>query len=102
MITRDDVFDRGEIEEKRDYITDYEYVHEELMTQIQLMKDVITNTELMDTLDWLVESFEETETSRYEEIKNDVDEYDNFNPLDYNDNDGLKEEYERGKLGNLN
>ena len=98
MVTRDDVFDKRDIEKKKDYISDYTYTIGELTTQIALIKDVITDPGMCDTLDWLLECFENEEGTKYEDYQEDVNEYDNFNPLDYNDNDGLGSEYERSKL----
>lgn len=97
-MTRDDVFDSKEIERMKDFVSDYDYVMNELNEQITLWQDIVTDEGLSETLDYLVETLEINEKSRYEEYKEQIEEYENFDPRDYNDNEGLKEEYERSKL----
>lgn len=98
MIKREDIFDEKEIEKMKDFISDYDYVVNELNEQVALLQDIVADEGLCDTLNCLLETIEVNEKSRYEEYKEQIEEYENFDPRDYNDNDGLKEEYERSKL----
>ena len=97
-MNREDVFDDREIDKMRDFVSEYEYVMDEIETIKQHLIHSCLDKSMKDTLEYLGETVEVNEGSRYRDYKEQINEYDNFDPNDYNTNDGLKEDYERMKL----
>ncbi len=79
-----------DINNMQDYLIDYKRIYDAL--------ENVTNPDLEDCVLLLKQTLDESERSTYEEYKEKVDEFENFNVNDYCTNDGLKEEFERSKL----
>ena len=81
---------KKDLENSSDFVIDYD----RLMTAL----DNVTNEELLETVEILKQTLEENEKGRYEDYKEQVDEFENFNVNDYINNEGLINEYMRGKI----
>lgn len=98
---RAEYFDLDEINQKQEFVDEYEYAMDEIENLIQHLGNVITDKSLKETIDLLPEYITINEGIRYSECKDILEDFEDFNPNDYNDNEEINQDYLNDIYGGL-
>lgn len=98
---RADYYDLNEINRMQEFIDEYEYTMDEVEKLVQYLGNVVGDTSLHETIDLLPEYITVQEGKRYSDYKDILEDFEDFNINDYNDNDGINQEYLNDIYGGL-
>lgn len=98
---KEDYFDINEINQMQKFVDDYEYTQDELETTIKALLKRTKDKSLQETIKGIKEYIKDNEGSRYDEYKEKIAEFEDFNINDYNDNEGIWEDYQRDIMEGL-
>lgn len=98
---REDYYDIIEINKMQNFVDEYEYTIDELTTTINHLKTKITDKSLEETIEGMFDYIKDNENIRYNDYKEILTEFEYFNINDYDDNEGIWEDYQRDIMGGL-
>lgn len=98
---RADYFDINEMNRMQEFVDEYDYAMDEIENLVQHLVNVIGDLSLRETIELLPEYVVVQEGKRYNDYKEVLEEFEDFNPHDYNDNDGINQEYLNDIYGGL-
>lgn len=101
MDKRLEYFDLKEINAMEEFVFEYERAIKKTNQLIEELLKFTTDESLIEDIKALKEPIETNEKSRYEDYKEKLEDFENFSENDYNNNDGLDQEYITGKIGGI-
>lgn len=101
MDKRLEYFDLKEINAMEEFVYEYERAIKKTNQLIEELLKFTTDESLIEDIKALKEPIEINEKARYEDCKEKLEDFENFSENDYNNNDGLDQEYITGKIGGI-
>lgn len=98
---RSDYYDLDEINQMQKFIDEYEYSIDELEATIHQLSKVLQDKSLKGTIEGIVEFIEDCEGGRYNDYKQKITDFENFDEKEFTDNSGIWEEHQQEIIGGL-
>lgn len=101
MDKRLEYFDLKEINAMEEFVYEYERAIKKTNQLIEELLKFTTDESLIEDIKALKEPIEINDKARYDDYKEKLEDFENFSENDYNNNDGLDQEYITGKIGGI-
>ena len=101
MDKRAEYFNLKEINEMEEFTKEYEKIITKIEELIADLLEEITDESLREDIQLLKQPIEDNDEYRYKDYKEKLEDFENFSEDDYNNNDGLDQEYITGKIGGI-